>query len=427
MAGNLASIADKVRHDPAPPPRWSLKTAPQEGRRAPARSSHNRKMQTPRYGCDPGRRARHAHEIAQGQGAAPRRRQDRWWSTWSTPRSSSTPPERIFVVVGHQADEVRRAVTTPGDRLHRADRAEGHRPRRDGRPRGAGRARRLPDDPLRRLPAAARRDAAAADRRSEPRATPPACCCSAMMDDPTGYGRVIRDAHGRVAASRRAEGRHAGATRHPRSQHGHLLLPRRPLLEARGRDPPRQSGARILPDRHGRDPQPRRTPRRSDADRRRARSARHQQPRRTGRSRPPLARAQSARADAGRRHHRKARDRHHRRRRARSAWTPSSSRSRRSSGNTTIGENCRIGACSIVRGFRTRGRRGDRRRSRSIGDFAPRARRARRALRAAAHGEPRGGRRAHRQLRGAEEDAHGRGREGQPPGVPRRFRRSAPR
>ena len=30
------------------------------------------------------------------------------------PRSRLTPPERIFVVVGHQADEVRRAVDTPG-------------------------------------------------------------------------------------------------------------------------------------------------------------------------------------------------------------------------------------------------------------------------------------------------------------------------
>ena len=68
------------------------------------------------------------------------------------------PPERIFVVVGHQADEVRQAVDDAGHRLHRADGAEGHRPRADGVPRGAGRAGRLPGDRVWRRPAAARRD-----------------------------------------------------------------------------------------------------------------------------------------------------------------------------------------------------------------------------------------------------------------------------
>ena len=67
------------------------------------------------------------------------------------------PPERIFVVVGHQAEEVREAVAAPGIGFieQKEQKGTGHavmsRPRRPGRPR------RLPHGALRRLPAAARR------------------------------------------------------------------------------------------------------------------------------------------------------------------------------------------------------------------------------------------------------------------------------
>ena len=37
-----------------------------------------------------------------------------------------TPPERIFVVVGHQAEQVRKALDAPRRPVHRADGAEGH-------------------------------------------------------------------------------------------------------------------------------------------------------------------------------------------------------------------------------------------------------------------------------------------------------------
>ncbi len=76
-------------------------------------------------------------------------------------------------------------------------------------------------------------------------------------------------------------------------------------------------------------------------------------------------------------------------------------------GTTTIGENCRIGACSIVQdsaladeveiGAFT-----------MVEHFHPRARRQCRALRAPAHGQSRGGRSPHREFRGVEEDPHAR-------------------
>ena len=60
---------------------------------------------------------------------------------------------------------------------------------------------------------------------------------TAMMDDPTGYGRVIRGPAGGSTAIVEQKAATPGATGHPRSQHGDLLLPRGPVLEARGRDP----------------------------------------------------------------------------------------------------------------------------------------------------------------------------------------------
>ena len=57
---------------------------------------------------------------------------------------------------------------------------------------------------------------------------------SADMDDPTGYGRVIRnDADLAVEEIVEQKAANPPAACHPRSQHGHLLLPRRSLLEVR--------------------------------------------------------------------------------------------------------------------------------------------------------------------------------------------------
>ena len=95
-----------------------------------------------------------------------------------------------------------------------------------------GAAGRPAADSLRRLPPDLRRHAGAAG--DEPaRSGAAGTIVTAMMDDPTGYGRVVRQGDGTVAGDRGAEGRHARATGHPRSQHGDLLLPRGPVLEAR--------------------------------------------------------------------------------------------------------------------------------------------------------------------------------------------------
>src|SRR5262245_18709699 len=108
-----------------------------------------------------------------------------------------TTPERIFVVVRHQAEEVRRAVTTPGIGFieQTEQKGTGHAVI-VGRPALAGLDGYLMilygDCPLPRTATLQRLiDQAAGDAAG--------VLMSAMMDDPTGYGRVIRDAHGRVA------------------------------------------------------------------------------------------------------------------------------------------------------------------------------------------------------------------------------------
>ena len=108
------------------------------------------------------------------------------------PRSCA-PPERIFVVVGHQADEVRSAVATPGIGFIEQTEQKGTGHAAAGRPRSLGGLGRLSGDRLRRWPAAARRDAAPADRHARKSDGGAGTLLSAMMDDPTGYGRVIRD------------------------------------------------------------------------------------------------------------------------------------------------------------------------------------------------------------------------------------------
>jgi bifunctional UDP-N-acetylglucosamine pyrophosphorylase/glucosamine-1-phosphate N-acetyltransferase len=108
-----------------------------------------------------------------------------------------TPPERIFVVVGHQADEVRRAVTTPGVQFIEQSEQLG-----TGHAVTCGRAALealdgyltvvYGDGPLLR---------AATLRRlyeQETAGDAAAVLLTALMDDPTGYGRILRDGLGRV-------------------------------------------------------------------------------------------------------------------------------------------------------------------------------------------------------------------------------------
>ena len=108
-----------------------------------------------------------------------------------------TPPERIFVVVGHQADEVRRAITTPGIGFieQKEQKGTGHAVT-IGRPMLEkldgylmvlyGDSPLLRAETLRHL------------IELETTGSSAAVIMTAIMEDPFGYGRVIRDSAGAV-------------------------------------------------------------------------------------------------------------------------------------------------------------------------------------------------------------------------------------
>ncbi len=169
-------------------------------------------------------RAGHAHEVAQGQGAA-----SRGWPVFGGARLRTAlalaPPERIFVVVGHQAAEVRAAIQTPGIGFIEQTRTERHGPRSDG---GCGHLIRSgwpPGDSLWRLPAGASSDAAKVWWPRQQSSGAAGAILTAVMDDPTGYGRVLRDADGGVAGVVEQRAGTPEQLGDPRSQHGFVLLP----------------------------------------------------------------------------------------------------------------------------------------------------------------------------------------------------------
>src|SRR5215467_13975507 len=103
------------------------------------------------------------------------------------------PAERIFVVVGHQADEVRRSVATPGIGFieQTEQKGTGHAVLigRDVLSRLDGYLMILyGDSPLLRVETLQRLIA------QETSGSAAGVLMSAIMEDPTGYGRVIRDA-----------------------------------------------------------------------------------------------------------------------------------------------------------------------------------------------------------------------------------------
>src|SRR5437868_10524918 len=107
-----------------------------------------------------------------------------------------TGPERVFVVVGHQADEVRRAVATPGVGFieQKEQKGTGHAVM-VGRDALSGLDGYLMilygDSPLLRAETLQRLiDQATAGSGA-------GVLMSATMEDPYGYGRVVRDSHGR--------------------------------------------------------------------------------------------------------------------------------------------------------------------------------------------------------------------------------------
>lgn len=109
------------------------------------------------------------------------------------------PPERIFVVVGHQADQVRAAIATPGIGFieQSEQKGTGHA-LLVGREALSGLDGHLAvvygDGPL--LRAESLRQLIATQEAAGGAGT----LLSAMMEDPTGYGRVIRDSHGYAVA-----------------------------------------------------------------------------------------------------------------------------------------------------------------------------------------------------------------------------------
>ncbi len=112
---------------------------------------------------------------------------------------SLASPDRVFVVVGHQADEVRSAVESRGVRFIQ-----------QGEQKGTGHALMAGRESLEHLggllvvyygdcpliPAAVLASLVDHQRKSDAAAT----IVAAELEDPTGYGRVIRDACGRVLA-----------------------------------------------------------------------------------------------------------------------------------------------------------------------------------------------------------------------------------
>jgi len=108
------------------------------------------------------------------------------------------PPERIFVVVGHQAAEVREAIATPGIGFieQREQKGTGHAVM-VGREKLAGLKGCLMvlygDSPLLRAETLGRLV------NAQIHSTAAATLLTAEMADPTGYGRVIRDSRGSVA------------------------------------------------------------------------------------------------------------------------------------------------------------------------------------------------------------------------------------
>jgi bifunctional UDP-N-acetylglucosamine pyrophosphorylase / glucosamine-1-phosphate N-acetyltransferase len=109
------------------------------------------------------------------------------------------PPERIFVVVGHQGEQVRRSIGTPGIGFIEQTEQKG-----TGHALLAGRDLLAPlsgylvviygDGPLLRSQTLSRLLVQAESSQAA------GVLLTALMEDPSGYGRILRDIHGHVAA-----------------------------------------------------------------------------------------------------------------------------------------------------------------------------------------------------------------------------------
>ena len=112
---------------------------------------------------------------------------------------ASAPPDRIFVVVGHQAEDVQRAVAARGVRfIHQTEqKGTGHAVlcgREQLEPLGGLLAIMYGDCPL----VQSETIAGLIEKQSSSAAA--GTLISTRLDDPTGYGRIIRDANSNVRA-----------------------------------------------------------------------------------------------------------------------------------------------------------------------------------------------------------------------------------
>jgi bifunctional UDP-N-acetylglucosamine pyrophosphorylase/glucosamine-1-phosphate N-acetyltransferase len=110
-----------------------------------------------------------------------------------------TSPERVFVVVGHQADRVREVLTGRGTGFieQREQKGTGHAllaGREALEPQGGRLMVLYGDCPL--IPAGTLRRLLLEQRQSGASAA----IITALLDDPTGYGRILLDPHGNVRA-----------------------------------------------------------------------------------------------------------------------------------------------------------------------------------------------------------------------------------
>ncbi|HEY3841190.1 MAG TPA: bifunctional UDP-N-acetylglucosamine diphosphorylase/glucosamine-1-phosphate N-acetyltransferase GlmU [Bryobacteraceae bacterium] len=112
---------------------------------------------------------------------------------------ASAPADRIFVVVGHQAEQVQQAVSTRGvGFIHQTEqKGTGHAVlcgREQLQSQGGLLLILYGDCPL------VRAETIAGLIKHQTESTAAATLISTLLDDPTGYGRVIRDAQGNVQA-----------------------------------------------------------------------------------------------------------------------------------------------------------------------------------------------------------------------------------
>ena len=146
-----------------------------------------------------------------------------------------TAPERVFVVVGHQAGQVRELLGARGVGFieQREQKGTGHA-LISGREALSGLSGRLMvlygDAPL--ITEATLRRLVAAQQETRAAAT----VITALVDDPTGYGRVLQRG-GAVEAIVEQKAGYSRTTAGQGDQFRHLLLRRGRFLEACGRDP----------------------------------------------------------------------------------------------------------------------------------------------------------------------------------------------